>query len=355
MLKQCANAARSGKMILRFFSFILPRINREVDHWQDFARANMRGELQKQALASIAGKRFHCQGGAFYALFPGTDAARLIPLIAALQTISDYLDNLCDRASVLDAAAFAQLHFAMEDALNPAAAHRDYYAAYPFKEDGGYLDELVNTCQTALGALPAYPLVKDDLLRLARLYSHLQTYKHIDPAQRERAMLDWLEKENTDPALSHWEFAAATGSTLGMFMLAAAAAQPALQPETVRKIADAYFPWISGLHIQLDYFIDQSEDRQNLDLNFIFYYRDEQETAERLKLFYRQARARAGKTPHPFFAETIVCGLLALYLSDPKADPPEESRVRRTLLAVSGVRTKLLYALCRLLRRKRLL
>ena len=41
-----------------------------------------------------------------------------IKFIVAYQTISDYLDNLCDRSSSLDPQDFAALHESMGDALS---------------------------------------------------------------------------------------------------------------------------------------------------------------------------------------------------------------------------------------------
>lgn len=344
------NTTASIKMIRQFLTKVLPLVNQEVNAWQTFAQTKMSGELQKQALASISSKRFHCQGGNFYSIYPGVATKDFIKFIVALQTISDYLDNLCDRAAVTDEAAFRQLHLAMTDALDPEALQNDYYAQYPFQDDGGYLAHLVTTCQYILKKIPSYDLVKTEMLRLATLYSQLQTYKHIDPASREQAMLNWLKNCNTTKDLTDWEFAAATGSTLGIFMLGAIAYNPTLSPNEVVTVVNAYFPWICGLHIQLDYFIDQAEDRCNGDLNFVFYYKDASETSSRLQHFYDQAYAKAKLTPHNFFTKTIVRGLLALYLSDQKIKTPSEKAIRKDLLNQAGVSTQLLYGLCKILR-----
>jgi tetraprenyl-beta-curcumene synthase len=168
-------------------------------------------------------------------------------------------------------------------------------------------------------------------------------------------MLAWLKEYNTTEYLTDWEFAAATGSTLGMFMLTAIAYNPELSPAEVTAVETAYFPWICGLHIQLDYFIDQVEDLHNGDLNFVFYYKDEVETVTRLQLFYREAYRQAELTPHNFFTKTIVRGLLALYLSDQKIKTPTEKAIRKDLLHQAGVFTQMLYALCKLLRFKKTL
>lgn len=355
MLDLFLQAKNSQSIIRHYLRDALPYVNQEIDSWREFAKQHMQGQLQEQALASIESKRFHCQGGSFYALYPGVNTCDFIRFVVALQTISDYLDNLSDRAAVTDEAAFQQLHLAMTDALDPFARHKDYYADYPYKEDGGYLDHLVETCQKELGKLPSYHLVKEDLLYFAKLYSQLQTYKHIDTASREETMRLWLKEVNTTEDLSDWEFAAATGSTLGMFMLAAAAADPQLRTATVKKITAAYFPWISGLHIQLDYFIDQAEDLKNNDLNFIFYYTNDRMTCERLTLFYQQAYHHAALTPHAYFAKTVVCGLAALYLSDAKIQTPAEKNIRNELLRCGGISVRILYWLCKLLRFKKVL
>ena len=41
------------------------------------------------------------------------------------------------------------------------------------------------------------------------------------------------------------------------------------------QIRNGYFPYIQGLHILLDYLIDQEEDKVGGDLNFCFYYENE--------------------------------------------------------------------------------
>ena len=61
-------------------------------------------ELRKQALASIEHKTFHCEGGAIMALMANEHYQEAIRFIVAYQTISDYLDNLCDRSTSQDPA-----------------------------------------------------------------------------------------------------------------------------------------------------------------------------------------------------------------------------------------------------------
>lgn len=351
MYKLLSEWKRTGTLVYRYCKIVLPLVNHEVDGWREYAEQRMDGPLREQALASIATKRFHCQGGAFYALCDSVDAPEhFVRFVVALQTISDYLDNLCDRAGIESEVAFAQLHLAMTDALDPAGEIHAYYAHYPQQDDGGYLDALVATCRQFLAALPSYYQARADALALAALYSRLQTYKHLRADEREQAMLDWLGKLNRTGRLTDWEYAAATGSTLGMFCLAALACDAHLTTHTVRTLKNAYFPWICGLHIQLDYLIDQAEDLENGDLNFVSYYPNEARAAERLRAFYREAMHSAATTPQPHFTALIVRGLLALYLSDPKAREAPVQQIAAKLLRDAGFETRFLYRFCRLLR-----
>lgn len=343
-------------LITNFVRKVFPLVNSELDRWRQFAENNGCQELREQALASIRDKKFHCQGGSIYSLYKGVSTPDFVRLVVALQTISDYLDNLCDRAGIADENAFRQLHLAMSDALDPDRPLNDYYCYYPFKNDGGYLQKLVATCRQEISKLPSYHLVKEETLRFASLYSELQTYKHLDLAVRETKMREWIRPHlNAYSDLGEWEFAAATGSTLGMFMLCAAASSPDLTEADATRFANAYFPWISGIHILLDYFIDAAEDLEGGDLNFVAYYGNEQQVLTRLDFFTKQALAQANTIPEPTFTMSVIQGLLAMYLSDPKTNRPPERAISKALIKNGGAYTRLLYELCKLLRSKKVL
>lgn len=338
-------------LIITFVKKVFPLIDMELHHWSTQAASHACPELKEQALSSIRDKKFHCQGGSIYSLYPMVYRTDFISLVVALQTISDYLDNLCDNAGIIDEQAFRQLHQAMTDALDPNALPQDYYAFYPYKQDGGYLRQLVITCQQQVKKLPSFELVKPQVQQLASLYSDLQTYKHLDPKIREEKMLTWIDQHlESYPQITHWEFAAATGSTLGIFMLCAAASDKNLTPLAAANISSAYFPWISGLHILLDYFIDAAEDQEKGDLNFVAYYRDSVQLLSRLILFTEQAFLQASTLPHSSFHKIVVQGLLAMYLSDPKTNRAKEEGIKNALLKKAGSYTRFLYHLCKVLR-----
>jgi tetraprenyl-beta-curcumene synthase len=137
----------------------------------------------------------------------------------------------------------------------------------------------------------------------------------------------WCEKHNAlCPELKWNEFAAATGSTLGVFMLFLAASHRNYSIEQIENIRDAYFPYIAGLHILLDYLIDQEEDLAGGDLNFCSYYNNRDETIRRITFMVKSARAKILCLEHTRFHRMIIEGLLALYLSDPKIKSQTEVR-----------------------------
>ncbi len=332
---------------------IYPEVEKELKKWEELARRCPDQKLQLLAVKSLKLKKFHCQGGCVFAVWaPKPYRAPLISGIVALQTISDYLDNLCDRAGLYDGAAFAALHRAFLDALNPGAKTGNYYSRYPYKQDGGYLNSLVQACQRAICALPNYDLVQEKVLTLAGLYCTLQVTKHLVPQEREKRLAAWLKPLlSQNRQLFWWELAAATGSTLGIYALLALAAGQPPSPDNIESITRAYFPWIGGLHILLDYFIDQAEDREGGDLNFVSYYSHPQQAKRRLRFFFEQSLRLAATLPDPAFHGLIVKGLPALYLSDPKESAQNFLAAADDLFQVAGPAGKRLYLFCKFLRR----
>jgi tetraprenyl-beta-curcumene synthase len=331
-LKRLESSSRSVPwepfgLMFRVYRYVLPEVEGQLKLWREAASRIPDLELQKQAIDSITTKQFHCQGGAVYASAHLPMRHVIIPLIVAFQTISDYLDNLCDRSTSLDPLDFRQLHQAMLDAVDPSAPLHDYYAFRTEKDDAGYLNDLVKTCQSCICLLPSYSLVAEPICELVGLYSDLQVYKHIRKDLREQELHKWWEKHQAlYPELKWNEFAAATGSTLGVFMLFLAASHRNYSKEQIVNIKDAYFPYIAGLHILLDYLIDQEEDIAGGDLNFCSYYDNRDQTARRIANMVENARSKILYLEHPGFHRMIIEGLLALYLSDPKIKSQTEVR-----------------------------
>ena len=227
----------AAQFLFRLFRVVLPIARQEIHYWMGRAELIPDPVLRSQAISSLRDKRFHADGGSVYAAVDVRYAKRLVRLIVAFQTISDYLDNLCDRCEILDEQDFHQLHHAMRDAVRPDALHRPYYALRGYLDDGGYLDELVLTCQQEIKQLPGYAAAAPHVEWLVERYCELQERKHIDPASRSVSLQTWWQTYATEyPDLAWWEFAAATGSTLGMFALFVASTEE-LTPEVAQRLA----------------------------------------------------------------------------------------------------------------------
>jgi len=332
-------------LLARYLS-LFPRIKKQLKHWWDVSE-QLPIDLRQQAQSSLTGKAFHCLGGAVYLLYPSVDQSVLLQAIVALQTISDYLDNLCDRMPVNDGRAFWQLHLSFLEALDLNRSLSDYYLYYPYQESV-YLPSLVNTCRNQISQMPYYADYQEYINQLASYYCHLQVLKHLVPSGAEK-LQNWIMTTfapDTTPLLWN-EWAAAAGSTLGIFYCLAASFSPS-SPEMRKMIFDVYFPWIQSFHILLDYYIDQLEDLQHQDLNFVAFYHDQQQASERLYTILQECRRRVQMLPSPALHELILQGLVAMYGSDPKLQEQNLLPYYRRLL--DSAPQKFLFKSCRMLR-----
>lgn len=339
-----------GSMLFSYVTRTLPEVQKLLQHWRIRAELIPDEMLRQQALDSLTNKAFHCQGGAIYAAHPRN--SQLLQFIVAYQTICDYLDNLCDRAGSTNGHSFSQLHQSLLDALDPSRSRVDYYENYPHQNDGGYLNALVETCRQTLAGATQYHQVQAEIMVLAEWYSKLQVAKHIQVEKREQVLCSWANSHLANYPALHWqEFAAASGSTLAIFALLRQAFMGNNDHRIYQQIWCAYFPWICSLHILLDYLIDQEEDRQGGDLNFVFYYDNEEEMIERLTLILSRCYEQVFALPELSYHEMVVDGLLAMYLSDRKVELQGYESLRRHLIEQGSNTAWRTYRLCRTVRR----
>ncbi len=332
---------------------VIPRVRHYLEYWKGKAAAIPDPELRRQALASIETKTFHCEGGALYALLAGVHREDAIRFIVAYQTISDYLDNLCDRSTSLDPEDFAALHESMLHALTPGKPPRDYYRLRREQDDNGYLRGLVITCQEVLSRVPRYDVIANWMRELEGYYADLQVHKHVRLEERVPRLQAWFEKHRDGlPEMRWYEFSACAGSTLGIFCLVSSAFDPSFSTEYACAIRYAYFPWVQGLHILLDYFVDQEEDRLADDLNFCSFYEDSDTMVKRLVHVFKESDRAVAELPHAAFHRMVCHGLLAIYLSDRKVDRQERMRQMAVRIMKEGRGATLLFFLTCWVRRR---
>ncbi|WP_028783524.1 tetraprenyl-beta-curcumene synthase family protein [Thalassobacillus devorans] len=333
--------ANAWSMMAKVYRNVFPQVHKELDGWIKKAIAIPNQELRKQALASIENKTFHCEGGSIYSLLAADQYKQAVRFIVAYQTISDYLDNLCDRSTSMDPKDFRMLHQAMTDALTPGNSLKNYYKFREDQNDGGYLEALVHECQQVLSKANDYQIAHPHVIKLGNLYNDLQVHKHVVEEERIPRLQTWFSQYETGNNLKWFEFSACTGSTLGVFCLVSYALGGKMNENLARKVADSYFPFLQGLHILLDYYIDQHEDEIEGDLNFCSYYETEEEMRQRFVYFVKETKARTKLLPDSAFHGMIQEGLVGMYLADRKVSRLQNAKTFvRDLLKVSGRKAK---------------
>ncbi|MCR4397617.1 MAG: tetraprenyl-beta-curcumene synthase family protein, partial [Firmicutes bacterium] len=264
---------------------------------------------------------------------------------------------LVDRSGCPDRRVHEKLHRSFVDALEPCGPDSDgssYFDGFPLGGDGGYLRTLVERVRLGIGRLPGYRAVREQVVELARLYAGMQSTKHVHPSRRERAMMEW-HAANCEEHLAWWEFGAAAGSTLAIFALLALAADASAGTADALLLRRAYFPYVCAFHIMLDYLIDRDEDSAYGDLNFTRQYPTDGHFLEALCGLYDRARNGVSELPDAGFHERVLDGLVAVYMSDPKARAPGISGFADVLLERAPRDARAFYVICRLLKLCRLL
>jgi len=304
----------------RFLILVIPYASKRLAELRADAAAIPDPALREQALASIDGKAYHVQGGSILATFLRSQSARLyVDIVVPLETIYDYLDNLCDRLDGVPGDAYATLHEALLDAVDPSRPLGDYYRNGPKGDDGGYLLRLVQESRRGLTCLPAFDAVSDRLVEVAAFYAELQSFKHLPLQEREAVCRAWYERNATRfPGMYWWEFAAACGSSLPVFAMLYAASGHKPRAADVGAMFHAYFPYVSAVHILLDYFIDQAEDREHSELNFVAAYPTPSEAVQRMQALIARADERARSLPDGEHHSFLLNAMCLFYLTHPK-------------------------------------
>ncbi|HEY9085109.1 MAG TPA: DUF2600 family protein [Candidatus Tyrphobacter sp.] len=320
--------------LVRFLYSLLPRTSKALAGIREIAGGIPDDRLRAQALASIDGKAYHVAGGCILATFLSPAAAdHYVEIVAPLESIYDYLDNLCDRHPDVDAAAYPLLHRAIADALDPAATAGGYYELGPSGDDGDYLVTLVRRVQCGLRRLADHELLLPLFAEAATLYGEMQSLVHLPAGERERRCRLWYERHQARFADLEWqEFACAAGSQLQvyapLFMLFDG------RFDAISASYDAYFPAVSALHVLLDSFIDQQEDRDHGDLSFVVSYGSADRLRERIGYLARRAVRAFAHLPDPQRHRFLLRTMALFYLTHPKVYAQRLDDAAQDLLAV---------------------
>jgi tetraprenyl-beta-curcumene synthase len=326
-----ASAARS------YWLSVFPRVSRELCGWRARALTMPNPVLRARALEALA-KRGNMEGAAAFATFaPSRHRADAVRAAVAFQAAYNYLDVLAEHSGEEVMRDSHRLHQALVAALDPAAPHIDYYEHHHHRGDGGYLEAMVEACRAGLLTLPSYETVAPAARRAAERVRVFQSFNS-GVAQGDHGELErWgCAQTPSGTSLRWWETAASGGSSLGVHVMIAAAAERSLEPGQVTALENAYFPWIGALHSMLDHLVDVAEDARTGQRSLMTYYRTSEEAAEGMRLLAERSLQCARNLNPGRRHELIVAAMASFYLSAPAARAPETLPVSEAVLEAIG-------------------
>ncbi len=334
---RAALTATFARAAFVYWTGVFPRVCLHIARWRRLAQRIPDPELRRLALAALDEKRGNIEGAvAFAAFVPRSQRARVTEAMSTFQASYNLLDMLGEQPSpdpILDG---RRLHEALMNTLDPLAAPLDWYEHHPRRNDGGYLNHLIEQCRAAFTGLPCHELVASSARAGAERIVAFQSL-NLSESQGDHSGLERWARAATPPGsgLQWWETAAAAGSSLGVYALMAAAAEPRLNVQEAAAIDRAYFPWIGGLHSLLDNLIDKHEDEAAGHRSLVEYY-GPQRAAQRMRWMAEQAALAARELPHSRRHTVILAAMIGNYLSSPEAHSPQLDPVSHAVLTTTG-------------------
>jgi tetraprenyl-beta-curcumene synthase len=212
----------------------------------------------------------------------------------------------------------------------------DYYRHHPWRDDGGYLKALVESCRNRCSEMPSYERVREMVVAEARL-AQVQAFNHLpDRWERDAALRRWARAEFPDEQRIEWyEITAAASASLVIHPLLALAGKADLTDREVAMTRNTYWPWVSLATTMLDNFVDQAEDRAEGNHNYFTHYEDSQCGLDRLCRFIRRITGEAMQLPHGRRHAVVICSMIAMYLSK-DCDRSTRSRTARRRIRQAG-------------------
>lgn len=322
---------------MRELTWVMPTVAERVTSWRSRAAAIPSSHLRVDASENLHSSRLNTEGAALFATLPRRRHPALVGALIAYQTALDYLDTLSERPGCEQRVDGVWLHRALTEAVEPDGLLSDYYRHHRWREDGGYLRALVETCRSGCAELPAYERVRDRAVESARLMT-VQSVNHEPlPGRRTEALQAWAACEFPGRhELAWFEWTAASCSSLWTLALLALAADPHLREDDVVEAEAVYFPWVCAASTLLDAFVDQPSDRAEGNHSYVEHYDSPAQMADRLcEIVDRSARG-ARQLRNGERHALIVTGMVSMYLSKASARSPELRPAAQRIARAAG-------------------
>jgi tetraprenyl-beta-curcumene synthase len=337
--------------VVRELIWGLPESTRQTRVWRERAGAIPDCLTRGDALRALRCKRGNTYGAAlFWTLAPARSMA-LLRLLVTFQVMWDFLDDASEHADTGERLDGAQLHLALQDALDPRRLAADYHRHRPARDDGGYVGALVCACRGHSVELSAIQQVRRLLLREATRASVQAVNHDPDPMLRRDTLRAWAAREFPDVVDASWfELTGAAGAGLAIYALLALAAGPQPTSTTIAQTCDAYFPWASAVATMLDSYVDQEQDMASGGHVYVSYYGDPEVATRRIAQLIRRSLRATRSLPHSERHTLVIACMVAMYLSKDSARTVQMRTTRATLMSAGGSLTKALLPILRLWR-----
>lgn len=334
-----------GAVVARELGWGLRSASGEIHRWRARALSISQEPIRADALQTFAHKRTHILGAALFSILPRHRDRRLLRLLVAYEIILEFLDNVHERAAGL--ANGQQLHRALIEALDPTAPISDYYREHPWKDDGGFLRELVGVCREDCASLPGYPQARELLLQGARRCAQAQSLNHeVGCIGPHAGLREWAQSEFHDQReASWWELTAAASSSIGIHVLLALAASST--PRDWEQVNAAYVPWLCAVSTLLDSYTDRSRDLLQGNHSYLSYYPNPRVAVERMAQMITRGAVEARRLPDGDRHAVIAASMVAMYLSNDTVRAADTSRNTDELVRAGGSLTMFLLPVLR--------
>lgn len=248
------------------------------------------------------------------------------------------------RATAVRAIVALQVAIDLRDTVEETGGGRED------RETHARIEGLEERWRREVAALPSHGTVRPELEKAVEVCVQGQRHTHLAAVEGATQLQAWAEGLEAPPECRWWETAAGASSSVAAHALIAAAADPRTTAETAALIDVAYRPPIGALTVFLDDLVDRDEDLANGEHNYLRYYEDSGEAAERLALIAGQADALLEQLPDANRHRAILAGVAGFYLSSPAAETPYANPIRERLLEALGLGAGLLTAFMRVRR-----
>jgi cytochrome P450 len=340
-----------ARAIVRAGTWAWPATSRELERWRERATLIPDPSIRKEALRSIGQKSDNALGASLFCVLPARREPHLLTLLIAYQTLWDFLDNLSEHTASLGIEDENRLHNALIAALNPDTAASESDAGF-WHQDGGYLDELVTTCQRCCRFLPSYKHVQV-LVRNGVRQCALQDVNHLSNEQgRVHGLRNWAAQLGPSHEQLSWFETAAASSAFLPHPLLALAAEPNCTTSLTSQVSAAYFPWMALAITMLDSYTDLAHDENTGDHSYVSYYDTKGIAGERLCEIVQTLMVGMAQLPNRDRHVLMAASMVAMYLSaEAHRQSPQSARITRRIAASGGSLTQLLVPLAQLWRR----